>query len=79
MRSLNWCLIYQSEMDKEVVVTLKKSFILGNQPKYLTVLMIVDIMMWLMIIYYALYIINNDVADKRGLLISFSFACTGYP
>ena len=44
MRSLNWCLIDQSEMDKEVVamVTLKTSFILGNQPKYLTVLMIMD-------------------------------------
>ena len=51
MRSLNWCLIDQSEMDKEVVVdeevvvmvvvvvTLKTSFILG---KYLSVLMIVD-------------------------------------
>ena len=43
MRSLNWCLIDQSEMDKEVVVvTLKTSFILGNQPKYLSVLMIMD-------------------------------------
>ena len=56
MRSLNWCLIDQSEMEKEVVgvvdeevvvmvvvvVTLKTSFILGNQPKYLTVLMIMD-------------------------------------
>ena len=45
MRSLNWCLIDQSEMDKEVVVvvvTLKTSFILGNQPKYLNVLMIMD-------------------------------------
>ena len=45
MRSLNWCLIDQSEMDKEVVVvvvTLKTSFIFGNQWKYLFVLMIMD-------------------------------------
>ena len=38
--------INQSKMDKEVVVvvvvTLKTSFILGNQPKYLNVLMIMD-------------------------------------